>query len=678
MSVRRFLTLALIAAGGLPLLVFGLVFSLALGGQIAGNTETLSRTMLRALAAQAGSSLLDAAEEDLPALLILAESSGGGFAEASLLHSFRLPHPEYDLLAIRDEASDRIEASDPAEAGVVGVAYDLHADLEPGKVTFSDPFHSELTRTVSVEAAYSNGRRTVLALIDLGEISAKLVLIAQSPSDRLGIVDGRGRYLACSDPSRAQRLERVDGSSLVPGPARVRSEGHEYYASSMALLGTTWRVLYLRSAADADAPMTAFIDSILGTLASALVCTGFIAFFAWRNISTPLSSLVSRIDRIAEGHYAERIEGESSPEFREIGRAFNQMADSIGKRDRELQRSEERYRLLFHRNRVPALIVEPAAGAIRDVNDAALSYYGYSKEELEALTLGDIDQLPEDALRAKIREAIGGGEDHILSRHRLRSGKLRDVELYMSPVELQGEADLYCIVFDVTRRRLAEERMAKALRERTLLLREVYHRVKNNLQIVSSLLSLQTEGLEEAAALRALRLAQDRVYAMSLAHELVYQVPDLAQIEASDYAGQLITNLQAAYAVPAGSVASELRPMKLELERAIPFGLVLNELVSNAFKYAKPSCARPMRIAFGPSGDGDSAVFVVEDSGPGMPTDAFEAEGKTGSIGLSLISALSAQLEGTISWGAGPGGTGARAELRFPSTVQRREKGGMP
>ena len=266
------------------------------------------------------------------------------------MHSFRLPHPEYDLLAIRDEASDRIEAADPAETGVVGGAYDLHTDLEPGKVTFSDPFHSDLTRAVSVEAAYSNGRRTVLALIDLGEISAKLVLVAQSPSDWLGI---------------------VDGSCLVSGLARVRSEGHEYYASSMALPGTTWPVLYLRSAADADAPMTAFI-----------------AFFAWRNISTPLSSFVSRIDRIAEGHCAERIVGESSLEFREIGRAFNEMADSIGKRDRELQRSEERYRLLFHRDRVPALIVEPAAGAIRDVNDAALSYYGYSMEELQALSLG--------------------------------------------------------------------------------------------------------------------------------------------------------------------------------------------------------------------------------------------------------------------------------------------------
>jgi PAS domain S-box-containing protein len=423
--------------------------------------------------------------------------------------------------------------------------------------------------------------------------------------------------------------------------------------------------------------MTTFVGSILGILASALVCTAIIAFFAWKNISTPLSALVRRIDRIAEGHYAERVEGEFSTEFKEIGRAFNAMADSIGKRDRELQRSEERYRLLFHRNRVPALIVEPGGGAIRDANDAALSYYGYAREELAARVLGDIDRSPAGELKAQLRSAADGWEGRILSRHLLRSGEARDVELYMSPVELQGEADLYCIVFDVTQRRLAEERTVKALKERTLLLREVYHRVKNNLQIVSSLLNLQAEGLEEAAALRALRLAQDRVYAMSLAHELVYQVPDLAYIEASDYAGQLISNLEAAYAVPDGSVVSDLRQMKLELERAIPFGLVLNELVSNAFKYAKPSRAQPVRIVFGPGDDGVSAVFVVEDSGPGIPAEAFDVDGKSGSIGLSLVSALSGQIGGTVSWGTGPGGAGARAELRFPASAQGG-KGGEP
>jgi PAS domain S-box-containing protein len=677
MSVRRFLTFALIAAGGLPLLVFGLAFSVVLGKQILGETRSLSQSMLRSLAAQADSSLLVGAERNLPALLLLAESSGGVSREADLLKSFRLPHAEYTLLAVRDEASGRIEAVDPPESGASGRAYALHAGLRPGEVSFSDPFHSDLTRAVSVEAAYSNGHKTVLALLDLGEISSKLVLIAQSPSDRLGIVDGRGRYLACSDPSRAQRLESVDASCLVPGPARVKSEGHEYYASSRELQGTAWRVLYLRAAPDADAPMTTFVGSILGILASALVCTAIIAFFAWKNISTPLSALVRRIDRIAEGHYAERVEGEFSTEFKEIGRAFNAMADSIGKRERELQRSEERYRLLFHRNRVPALIVEPGGGAIRDANDAALSYYGYAREELAARVLGDIDRSPAGELKAQLRSAADGWEGRILSRHLLRSGEARDVELYMSPVELQGEADLYCIVFDVTQRRLAEERTVKALKERTLLLREVYHRVKNNLQIVSSLLNLQAEGLEEAAALRALRLAQDRVYAMSLAHELVYQVPDLAYIEASDYAGQLISNLEAAYAVPDGSVVSDLRQMKLELERAIPFGLVLNELVSNAFKYAKPSRAQPVRIAFGPGDDGVSAVFVVEDSGPGIPAEAFDVDGKSGSIGLSLVSALSGQIGGTVSWGTGPGGAGARAELRFPASAQGG-KGGEP
>lgn len=672
MSVRRFLTFALIAAGGLPLLVFGLAFSVALGRQIADDTRALSQAMMRSLAAQAGSSLLDGARRDLPALLLLAESSVGRPQEADLLKSFRLPHAEYTLLAVRDEATGRIEAADPPESGAAGRAYAFRSILVPGQVSFSDPFYTDLTRAVSVEAAYSNGHKTAMALLDLGEISSKLVLIAQSPSDRLGIVDGQDRYLACSDPSRAQRLEKVDASSLVPGPARVKSEGHEYYASSGALQGTAWRVLYLRAAADADAPMATFIGSILGILAMALVCTAIIAFFAWKNISTPLSSLVNRIDRIAEGHYAERVEGEFSLEFKEIGRAFNAMADSIEKRDRELQRSEERYRLLFNRNRVPALIVDPGGGAVRDANGAALSYYGYAERELATLALGDIDQLPPDELKSKLRAAADGGEGHMLSKHALRSGEVRDVELFMSPVELLGEADLYCIVFDVTQRRIAEERMAKALKERTLLLREVYHRVKNNLQIVSSLLNLQAEGLEEATALRALRLAQDRVYAMSLAHELVYQVPDLAYIEASDYAAQLIANLQAAYAVPEGSVLSALRPMKLELERAIPFGLVLNELVSNAFKYARPSLATPVRIAFEPSSDRSFAVFVVEDSGPGMPAGAFDADAKPGSIGLSLISALSGQMEGEIAWGSGSAGVGTRAELSFPASARGR------
>ena len=676
MSVRRFLTIALIAAGVLPILVFGLAFQSVLRRHIMSDARSLSQSMLRTIGAVAGSSLLDGTRRDLPALLLLVERSPSisNSAESELLKAFRLPHTEYSFLAFLD-SMNRVEASSSpnAEGAALGSTYRLHAPPTPGSVSFSDPFSSPLTGAVVVEAAYSNGRRTILALLDLGEISSKLLLVAQSPSDRLGVVDGKGRYLACSDPSRAQGLERVDSSCLVSVLARVKSEAVEYYALSKPVPGTAWRLLYLRSATEADAPMRAFLNSILALVAIALVGTAAISILAWRTISTPLSSLVSRIDLIAEGRYAERVEGRFSSEFMEIGRAFNAMADSIEKRDRELIRSEERYRLIFYRNRVPTLVLEPETGAIRDANDAALAYYGYGKERILGLSISDIDEAPNSFLEADVLAAAEGGEGRFLSRHKLASGEIRDVELYASPVELAGVADLYCVVFDVTQRRIAEERMAKALEEKTLLLREVYHRVKNNLQIISSLLDLQAEGHGDAASLKTLQAAQDRVFAMSLAHELVYQMADLASIEVADYAKRLVANLQVVYGMPEGSVATDFMPMQLELERAIPFGLALNELVSNAFKYSSPSPSEPVRIALEIRKEGgkSQALVSVEDSGPGMPKENNSTNGRAGSLGLSLIMALAQQMGGEASWSSGPRGRGTRALLRFPLAKER-------
>jgi PAS domain S-box-containing protein len=651
-------------------LIFGIAFQIVLGSHIRDDIRSLSLSMLRTLTAQAGSSLLDGTRKDLPSLLILAELSPD--RERELLRSFAIPHAEYLLLAFLD-SSGRFESVYPSGKGYPGRVYVRRTSLRAGDVAFSDPFRSELTGSVVVEAAYSNGRRTVLALLDLGEISSRLVLIARSPADRLGVVDGGGRYLACSEPSRAQRLEKVDPSFLVGGPARIRSEGKEYYASSSPLPGTDWRALYLRYAPEADAPMVAFIGAIAFLVVTALLVTASVSIYAWRNISSPLGLLMARIDLIAEGRYGERVRGEFSPEFMEIGRAFNAMADSIETRDRELLRSEERYRLLFYKNRVPALIVEPGSGRIRDANAASLAYYGYSKEEIEGLRLSDLDLTPPERLKSELLSAETGGGGRILSRHRLSSGELRDVELYSSPVDLRDRADLYCVVFDVTQRRMAEEKMAEALEERTVLLREVYHRVKNNLQIISSLLNLQAEGAAEEARPNPLRVAQDRVYAMALAHELVYQVPDLASVEAADYAERLLSNLRMVYGVPEGAVLVDMLPMKLALDKAIPFGLVLNELASNAFKYASPSPAGPVRVSLSTPDGGEEAVLSVEDSGPGLPSGK-PAE-KVGSIGLSLVDALARQLGGGVLWGVGKGGVGTRAEIRFFAEVRLEAAG---
>jgi PAS domain S-box-containing protein len=675
-SVRQFLTAALIATGILPLLLFGLAFRPILKNHIKDDIQMRSDATLRTLSAQAGASLLDGTRKDLPTLLILVDSLPlGQFAgelerklEGGLLSSFRMPHAEYSVLAILDEAG-RIEASTYAP-DIAGIPYSLHAPLEAGSVSFSDPFRSGLAGAVVVEAAYSNGNKTVVALLDLSEISSKLVLIAQSPKDRLGVVDGAGRYLACSDPSRAQGLERVDPSFLVSGPSLVTSEGSRYYTASAPVPGTSWRLLSLLDAAAADAPMTAFSDSLALLFAAAVAVILVISLFARRNISAPLSALVLRIGRIADGRYSERVERQLFSEFGEIGRAFNEMADSIEMRDRDLQRSEERYRLFFYRNRVPALVVAPVGGRILRANDAALAYYGYPEEKLLGLCIGAIDESPDDILEAELLSSSGGGEGRFISRHRLASGEERDVELYSSPIEFDGRADLYCVVFDVTQRRLAEERTARALSERTLLLREVYHRVKNNLQIIASLLNLQAEGIKDSPALRSLRVAQDRVYAMSVAHELVYQVDDLSSLRIDEYTERIVSNLEVAYGLAEGSVLSTLEPMRLELERAIPFGLALNELVSNAFKYASPSAERPVRICLASEAGAESgALFSVEDSGPGIAPEILVSGGRSGSLGLSLIGALAKQLGGEARWMPASSGAGTRVELRFPADL---------
>jgi PAS domain S-box-containing protein len=671
MSVRQFLTAALIATGILPILIFVLAFRPILTKHIDDDIRLRSDVMLRVLSAQAGSSLLDGTRKDLPTLLILAESLSSGFRQADreseLLGAFRLSACEYSLLVVLN-ASGRIEAS-TSSRGTVGSYYALHAPLDPGSVSFSNPFLSELSGAVVVEAAYSNGHKTVVALLDLGEISSKLVLIAQSPWDRLGVVDGVGRYLACSDPSRAQRLEEVSPTFLVPGPVLIESEGRLYYAGSRPVAGTDWRLLYLLDAGTADAPMTAFMHSIVILVIAAIGGILALSLFARRNISAPLSALVSRIGLIADGSYSDRIGGQFFSEFSEIGRAFNEMADSIELRDRELQRSEERYRLLFYRNRVPALLLAPGSGRISNANDAAIAYYCYSKAALLELSLKELDESRPEFLDAELLSASQGQEGRFLSRHRLSSGEIRDVELYVSPIEFEGESELYCIVFDVTQRRMAEERMAKALAERTLLLREVYHRVKNNLQIIASLLNLQANGTADSIALYSLRVAQDRVYAMSVAHELVYQVEDLSSLGIDEYAERIVSNLQIAYGAPEGSIHMNFLPMKLELEKAIPFGLALNELVSNAFKYASPTAASPVRISLELGSDErgtEGALFVIEDSGPGMAAEVLSAGDKLGSLGLSLIRALAEQLGGQARWSIGDSGSGTRVELRFP------------
>ncbi|MGI4884004.1 MAG: sensor histidine kinase [Janthinobacterium lividum] len=212
-------------------------------------------------------------------------------------------------------------------------------------------------------------------------------------------------------------------------------------------------------------------------------------------------------------------------------------------------------------------------------------------------------------------------------------------------------------------------RMQEQAHRLTLLLRELHHRVKNNLAIVSSLLNLQSGSLADPVAARAVREGRQRVEAMSLIHQRLYQTDDVVSVDMRPYLTTLVENLLAAYGFDDDrfDLVLALELPVLDVDRAVPLGLILNELVTNALKYAYEDVPRPwLRIQLTAAGpDRTGLLLEVEDNGPGIAPALWQAY--HGSFGQQLIMALSAQLGGQVKTGNQPG---AFFQLTVAGSVQ--------
>ncbi|MBI1396154.1 MAG: PAS domain S-box protein [Betaproteobacteria bacterium] len=202
-------------------------------------------------------------------------------------------------------------------------------------------------------------------------------------------------------------------------------------------------------------------------------------------------------------------------------------------------------------------------------------------------------------------------------------------------------------VHDITSRRLAEERIQGALQEKEILLKEIYHRVKNNLQVISSLLQMQARTLDDEQFTAAIEDSVRRVKSMALVHERLYRSRDLARVDFGDYMHTLVEQLSHSYHAQARGirVVADVLEAPMGIETAIPCGLIVNELVSNAFKHAfsgRDEGTIMIRFSAGP-GTG-SWVLKVGDDGIGMPGAPEDAR----SLGLRLIRTLTEQISGTL------------------------------
>lgn len=210
--------------------------------------------------------------------------------------------------------------------------------------------------------------------------------------------------------------------------------------------------------------------------------------------------------------------------------------------------------------------------------------------------------------------------------------------------------------------------LERRLAERDVLLREIHHRVKNNLQVVIALLRLQSRGMAQSAETAALRQCESRLHAMSLVHERLYGAQNHTIIVFSQYVRELVADIFASFALAPGRVEVCLRLAEesIDVGSAIPCGLILNELVTNALKHAFPADrGGQVTVEFLALPD-RCWQLVVQDDGVGLP-DGFNLHA-TASIGMQLVSALAGQLDATLDAGAGAGGAGARFVIAFKTS----------
>jgi PAS domain S-box-containing protein len=307
-----------------------------------------------------------------------------------------------------------------------------------------------------------------------------------------------------------------------------------------------------------------------------------------------------------------------------------------------------------------AIISESLDGEIDNWNPGAERLYGYSLDEIRGRNhslLTAPEDLPE--LR-RVLEQVGKGlaVERQQMRQLRKDGAVVEVSLSLRPIRdsRSGIIGVVAVARDITDGKIAE-RLKASLREKELLLKEVHHRVKNNLQVISSLLNLQARHVVDPRALELFKESQNRVRSIALFHEKLYQAKDLGHVEAFEYLNTLIANLLAAYGAKPTAVSLEVEreDILLGVDVAIPLGLVLNELISNALKHAFPDGRRgQIRVQLGRC-DKDRYRLVVSDNGVGFPADLDFRNAP--SLGLQLVCTLVDQLAGTIELIGAPGTT---------------------
>jgi len=312
-----------------------------------------------------------------------------------------------------------------------------------------------------------------------------------------------------------------------------------------------------------------------------------------------------------------------------------------------LRKSEEKYRHLVE-NTNEVLYALDENGIITYISPVAKTLSGYNPSEITGRNFVQF-VFKEDVEYAleQFKKIIRGGPDPIECQIVTKSGDLKWIRSSGRPIYLNDRfLGVQGVMSDITDQKRAEDEIKASLREKEAMMREIHHRVKNNLQIVSSLLRLQSRSIKSKTMKDTFEIAQNRIKSMGLIHEVLYLSENLDKINFSDYIKRITNHLFAMFSRKAKKIQLELDvgEFYLDIDKAIPCGLIINELVSNAFKHAFPD-GNSGKIQVHLDNKLDKYTIVVKDTGAGFPDDVDLENTET--LGLQLVNDLVKQIDGS-------------------------------
>jgi PAS domain S-box-containing protein len=353
------------------------------------------------------------------------------------------------------------------------------------------------------------------------------------------------------------------------------------------------------------------------------------------------------------------------------------LEEEVRQRTQRLEASEKEIRNIYDSAHDAIIVFGPEEEIVYDVNKRACEIYGFSRDEFIGMSLAKISKNVNRG-KAKVMETLRQGDYlNFQTIQYCKNGSEMHLEINASVINYRDKIAILSINRDITQRNLAEQQIKKSLLEKEVLLKEIHHRVKNNLQIISSLMDLQLdamEGLKDPKALQLFRQSKDRISSMALIHENIYRSHDLSRIDGMKYTEELLDYFFSAYGskidsiTPFIKIEKPLTSISLTMETAIPMGLILTELLTNALKHAFPpdlsGRKKEIHIVFS-SESGDTLTLTVSDNGVGLPGGIDSRRGRCQTLGLQLVSLLTRQLKGTLKL-EGNAEIGTSVKITFP------------